>query len=100
MRDAYSYSKSIRGKHRAAVSAGYDPCVSFTEMIGSVKDAVNRKITMEELIALAEARSEGNLARLMILNCSSRLLQENLHFFNIILHFDIVAGLGVTDSQE
>ena len=48
MRDAYSYSKSIRGKHRAAVSAGYDPCVSFTEMIGNVKDAVNRKITMEE----------------------------------------------------
>jgi len=46
--------------------------------IGSVKDAVNRKITLEELIALAEARSEGNLARLMILNCSSRPLQENL----------------------
>ena len=78
MRDAYSYSKSIRGKHRAAVSAGYDPCVSFTEMIGDVKDAVNGKITMEELIALAKARSEGNLARLMILNCSSRPLQENL----------------------
>ena len=41
-------------------------------MIGSVKDAVNGKITV------AEARSEGNLARLMILNCSSRPLQENL----------------------
>jgi len=29
------------GKHRATVSAGFDPCVSFVEMIGSVKDAVN-----------------------------------------------------------
>ena len=42
IRDAYSYSKSIRGRQRAAVSAGYDPCVSFTEMIGSVKDAVRQ----------------------------------------------------------
>jgi len=24
MRDVFSYSKSIRGKHRAAVSSGYD----------------------------------------------------------------------------
>ena len=47
-------------------------------MIGCVKDAVNGKITVEELIALAEARSEGNLARLMTLNCSNRPLQENL----------------------
>jgi len=60
------------------VSAGYDPYVSFTEIIGNVKDAVIGKITMEELIALAEARSEVNLARLIILNCSSRPLQENL----------------------
>jgi len=51
--------------------------IIFTEMIGSVKDAVNGKITVEELIALVEARSEGNLARLMILDCSSRPLQEN-----------------------
>ena len=78
MKDAFSYSNSIRGKHRAAVSAGYDPCVFFIEMIENVKDAVNGKITMEELIALAEARSEGNLAMLMILNCSSRPLQKNL----------------------
>ncbi len=67
MRDAFSYSKSIRGKHRAAVSAGYDPCVSFIEIVGSVNDAVNGKITVEELIALTEARSEGNLARLIFL---------------------------------
>jgi len=78
MRDAFSYSKFIRGKHRAVVSAGFDPCVSFIEMIENVKYAVNGKITMEVLIALAETRSDGNLARLMILYCSSRRLQENL----------------------